>query len=371
MKLVFIGLSITSSWGNGHATTYRSLIRELAQLGHDILFLEKDTPYYASNRDMPNPPFCRTRLYNNFEDLERYQEDIQDADAVVVGSYVNKGVTVGRWVLNNARGITAFYDIDTPVTMAKLERQDYEYIEPELIAGFDMYLSFTGGPMLEMIEKVYGSRAARDLYCSVDPDLYYPEKTEKKWNLGYLGTYSEDRQPALDELLNKAARIYANGKFVVAGPQYPETVKWPVNVTRIHHLPPSGHRNFYNSQSFTLNITREDMKRAGYSPSVRLFEAAACGTPIISDYWKGLETLFEPGTEILISHSAEETVHLLMETPEEDRLKIGQNARNKTLKYHTARSRAGQLIGYINELREVDPLTGQETQKKTGNNINF
>src|SRR5215208_5120468 len=134
LDIVIIGLSITSSWGNGHATTYRGLVRELTQAGHRVLFLEDDKPWYASNRDLPDPPYGRTCLYNGPEDLRRrFERDVRDADAVIVGSYVPDGVQVGEWVTTTASGVKAFYDIDTPVTLAKLAAGDYEYLSPSLI----------------------------------------------------------------------------------------------------------------------------------------------------------------------------------------------------------------------------------------------
>src|SRR5689334_1895903 len=127
LRIVILGLTITSSWGNGHATTYRGLVRELVRRGHDVLFLEHDKPWYASNRDLPNPPFGRTELYASVDDLKnRFAADVREAHLVVVGSYVPEGVGVGEWVTRTARGITAFYDIDTPVTLAKLSRGDFE-----------------------------------------------------------------------------------------------------------------------------------------------------------------------------------------------------------------------------------------------------
>ena len=225
-------------------------------------------------------------------------------DAVIVGSYVPDGVAVGRWVQAHARGVAAFYDIDTPVTLAKLERGDFEYLSPETIPGYDLYLSFTGGPTLERIEHQFGSPAARALYCSVDDDAYRPVDTPKRWDLSYLGTYSPDRQPTLDRLLMEAARLRPDKRFVVAGPQYPSDIAWPDNVERIDHLPPSEHAAFYSASRFTLNVTRADMIAAGWSPSVRLFEAAACATPIISDLWDGIDAIFTPGREISISPSS-------------------------------------------------------------------
>jgi spore maturation protein CgeB len=350
VRIVIMGLSITSSWGNGHATTYRGLMRELAARGHDVLFLERDVPWYAANRDLPRPPFGRTELYSSLEDLkDRFTQEVRRADIAIVGSYVPEGVAVGEWVTATARGKKAFYDIDTPVTIAALARGGAEYLSRELVPRYDLYLSFTGGPILRRIEREFGSPRARVLHCSTDPGVYFPERRRIEWEMGYLGTYSADRQPALERLMLEPARRFTGGRFIVAGPLYPPALRWPQNVARTEHLAPPEHRAFYNSQRFTLNVTRADMVLAGYSPSVRLFEAAACGTPIITDYWPGLECIFKIGTEILVARSSEDTLRWLR-LPDEDRLAIGQRARERVLARHTAGHRAEELERHIYEL---------------------
>ena len=353
MRIVILGLSVTSSWGNGHATTYRGLLRGLAERGHDVLFLERDVPWYAENRDLRNPPFGTTELYGSLEELrDRFTKEIAAADLAIVGSYVPQGVVVGEWVLRTAKGVTAFYDIDTPVTLGKLARGDYEYLSPELAGKYDLYLSFTGGPTLERIRKTYGAPRPRALYCSVDPDVYRPKEYAPEWDLGYLGTYSDDRQPALERMLLATARQSPGRHFVVAGPQYPNTIEWPQNVQRIEHLPPADHCEFYNSQRFTLNVTRQEMIAAGWSPSVRLFEAAACGVPIVSDYWAGLETFFVPGKEIII----EDASGALERMSDGERRSIGLRAREVVLARHTAACRAGELERYIEQVRRNDQV---------------
>ncbi len=350
LRFVIFGLSITSSWGNGHATTYRGLVRELAARGHDVLFLERDVPWYSSNRDLPKPPYGKTFLYESLEEAkDRFSRHVRQADVVIVGSYVPEGVAIGEWVVSHTSGIAAFYDIDTPVTMAKLERGDEEYLSAALVSQYDLYLSFTGGPILRRIERRFRSPRARVLYCSVDPDVYRPEEQACKWDLGYLGTYGEDRQPTLDALLCEPARRWKVGRFIVAGPMYPKTIHWPANVERIDHLAPSFHRAFYNSQRFTLNVTRADMVREGYSPSVRLFEAASCGVPVISDWWPGLDKLFKPGREILIARSPDESLRFVRDNSGEERRRIGERARARVLSAHTASHRAAELEKYVME----------------------
>ncbi len=352
LRIVILGLTITSSWGNGHATTYRGLVRGLVRRGHEVLFLERDKPWYADHRDLAAPPYGETRLYEHVADLEhRWGAAIAGADLVIVGSYVPDGIAVGRIVQRLARGLSAFYDIDTPVTLAALSAGECGYLDPGLLPRYDLYLSFTGGPTLDELESTFGARAARPLYCAADPDIYRPDPSATpRWDLGYLGTYSPDRQPALQSMLCEPAGMWREGRFVVAGPQYPQSVVWPETVERIEHLPPQEHRAFYCAQRFTLNITRADMIRRGYSPSVRLFEAAACGVPIISDWWAGLDELFQPGREILIARSGEDVAGLLRTVSETRRRSVGEAARARVLAAHTGDHRAVALEGYVAEL---------------------
>jgi len=352
VNIIILGLSITSSWGNGHAVTYRGLVSELVRRGHRVLFLERDVPWYAENRDLPKPPFGDVGLYSNVDQLQSlYTNAFRSADCVIVGSFVPEAIIIADWLKFIVRGVFAFYDIDTPVTLNNVECGSCTYLSSSLIPDFDLYLSFSGGPILGRLEDEFGSPMARVLYCSVDPSIYFPDSRRDRWNLGYLGTYSSDRQPTLDSLLLSAARQWPAGRFVVAGPQYPAELEWPDNVERIEHLPPVAHRDFYNSQRATLNITRADMIRCGYSPSIRLFEAAACATPIITDYWEGLETIFDIGTEILVAQDGDQVLKQLRDTPPASLMQIGRNARRRVLAEHTAVQRAEALEHYIAEAR--------------------
>jgi len=350
MRIAILGLTVTSSWGNGHASTYRGLVAALDARGHEVVFLERDVPWYRDNRDLCAPDFCETVLYEDLDELRSaHAEDVVGADAVLLGSYVPEGVEVARWLLGRTDGPVAFYDIDTPVTLGKLEAGDEEYLSADLIPDFDLYLSFAGGRALDILEGRYGARRARSLPCAVDPDQYRPVEADTRWALGYLGTYSDDRQPRLEELLCRPARRLSEAEFVVAGPQYPDDLVWPDNVHRIDHLPPPEHAGFYGAQRWALNITRDDMRRLGHSPSVRLFEAAACGTPVITDDWEGLETYFEPDREILVAASADQVVEYLTLLDEPVRRQIGRRARQRALAEHTPDRRAAELEAYLEE----------------------
>ncbi|MGZ2504344.1 glycosyltransferase [Rhizobium leguminosarum] len=351
LDIVILGLSLSSSWGNGHATTYRALVAGLYAEGHRVLFLERDVPWYALHRDLPDPDFCQLVHYRDIDEMiETHAGRIKAADAVIIGSYVPSGVTVIDRIAALKPQRLCFYDIDTPVTLAKLDRGHEEYLARRQLGTFDSYFSFSGGEVLARLERRYGARKAIALYCSVDASQYRATGEAFRWDLGYLGTYSADRQPTLERLLIEPARQLPHLSFVVAGPQYPRDIDWPANVERIEHLPPADHPSFYSRQRFTLNVTRSDMIAAGWSPSVRLFEAAACGTPIISDDWCGLEELFADGQAIVIAKGSEDVVDALTTIPTEGRSALASAARATVLERHTGKVRAQELVAALKAL---------------------
>ena len=354
LKLVFVGLSLSSSWGNGHATTYRALLRGLAAQGHELVFLERDVPWYAAHRDLPEPDFCTLTLYSDLADLRRVLKLHANADALVIGSYVPEGVAVIDLALSLSPKLLAFYDIDTPVTLANLAKGEKEFLSTRQIPLFDIYFSFAGGRALRKLEDEFGAQRAAPLYCAVDPAQYAATGEAQIWDLGYLGTYSPDRQPAIERLLLEPARRLPHLRFVVAGPQYPADIDWPDNVERIDHLPPTEHASFYSSQRFTLNVTRADMIALGHSPSVRLFEAAACGVPIISDRWDGLDELLPDREAILITDTSEEVVELLQDMSDARRQAIAATARRIVLAAHTGEARARELLDALNAVAGDD-----------------
>lgn len=350
MKIVICGLAITSSWGNGHATTYRALLRALNERGHKIVFFERDLEWYASNRDMPEPPFCRVHIYEQWDDVRPLlRRELADADVAMVGSYFPDGIAAINEVLDSHASVKTFYDIDTPITVSKLEAGDEEYLQRDQVPGFDVYFSFTGGPMLREIETKFGARRVVPLYCSFDPSRYHLSEVDPKYlcDLSYMGTYAPDRQEKLQQLLFEAAQRLPAKNFIVAGPQYPQEITWPANVKHIIHIEPKFHPPFYSSSRFTLNLTRKYMTAVGYSPSVRLFEAAGCGAAIISDQWTGLDTFFAPGREILLAGSSDDVVRSIGEISDKQAREIGRRAQERVLAEHSAEKRAIQFEEFV------------------------
>ncbi|MGH9543159.1 MAG: CgeB family protein [Terriglobales bacterium] len=357
MLLIFFGLALSSSWGNGHATTYRSLLRGLRARGHRVIFYERDVPWYGGHRDLERPDYAEVRLFAGWRDIRATAlAAARTADAVVVGSYCGEAIAILDDLLSVRPRRLAFYDIDTPVTIAALDHGRCEYLRPDQLAAVDLYLSFTSGPILKELRR-RGARCVRPLHCCADPEHYRPgPPIPPRWDLGYLGTYAPDRQDKLRRLLLEPARRLPGQRFVVAGPMYSDQAGWPLNVEYLPHVPPGDHPTFYRSCRMTLSITRRAMVAWGHSPSIRLFEAAACEAPIITDPWPGLDEFFRteqrPGepSEVLVASDAGTVVRYLRELSPLDLRRIARAARGRVLRHHTGLHRAEQLESYLQKI---------------------
>lgn len=350
MRLVFFGLSITSSWGNGHATTYRGLLRGLGLLGHRLHFFERDVEWYAHHRDLPAPPGVELTLYSDWPAVRaRALAAARDSDAVLVGSYFPDAIPLLDDLLGRSGPLVCFYDIDTPITLAQLRRGQCAYLRADQIPACDLYLSFTGGPVLRELQRLWGARRVQPLYCACDESSYQHVRRPVRppHSLTFLGTFAPDRQAKLQRLLLEPARRLPDRRFRIAGSMYPDVAHWPVNCTYDAHLPPPRHAAFYAASRFTLNLTRQAMVEAGYSPSVRLFEAAAAATPIITDPWPGLAEFFTPHREILVAGEGETVVKILTQLSAAEGQCLGQAAQERVLAHHTCRQRAAELEAYL------------------------
>jgi len=347
MRLMIFGLTVTSSWGNGHATLWRSLCRALSRNGHEVIFLERDVPYYASHRDLHNATDYEIVLYDDWKGIEpRARELLNGVDAAIVTSYCPDAITAAQAMLESNVPLRVFYDLDAPVTLERLrENGTVDYIPSFGLGPFDLVLSYAGGRVLEELRVRLGARRVAPLYGSVDPEMHRPVEYTPRYDsdLSYLGTYAADRQAALTQLFIEPARQSPSRRFVIGGAQYPYDFPWAENIWFVRHLPPSEHPAFYCSSRLTLSVTRAPMVEMGYCPSGRLFEAAACETPLVSDWWEGLDDFFEPGREILVASTSSDVMDALA-MPREDLRRIGNAARERVLGEHTADHRSQELI---------------------------
>ena len=348
MKIVIFGLTVSSSWGNGHATLWRGLIRALARRGCRVSFFERDVPYYARHRDLHALSGGELVLYPDWEQVRsRAAEAARESDVSIVTSYCPDGPEAAE--LAAAARLSVFYDMDTPVTLARLAAgESVPYLPPEGLAGFDLVLSYTGGAALDRLERELGARRTAPLYGHVDPEVHRPAQPEPRFEaaLSYLGTFSADRHQVVCDLFAEPARRRPDLRFVLGGTGYGADFPWSDNIFLTEHVPPAEHPAFFSSSALTLNATRGDMAALGYCPSGRLFEAAACGAPVLTDVWEGLELFFEPGEEILPAATVQDALAALELAPSELN-RIAARARERTLDEHTSDHRAAELLRLI------------------------
>ena len=351
MRLVIFGLAVSSTWGNGHAALWRGLIAALLRDGHRVTFFERDVPYYAGHRDLAVlPEGGELVLYPDWDAVLSWARGaLAEADVGMVTSYCPDGIAASRLVLDSPAPIRCFYDLDTPVTLARVAAgEPVDYIAPEGLGGFDLVLSYTGGGALDALHERLDAQRVVPLYGSVDPDVHRPVAREPHYaaSLSYLGTYAEDRQATLERLFVAPARLRPAERFVIGGAMYPAAFPWTPNIYFVRHLPPSEHPAFYCSSAITLNVTRATMAEMGWCPSGRLFEAAACGTPILSDWWDGLDAFFTPGREIMVARTTEGALAAL-DMPAGERAAMARRARERTLDEHTATRRAREMVAAL------------------------
>jgi spore maturation protein CgeB len=350
MKIVVFGLTISSSWGNGHATLWRGLCRALARQGHTATFFERNTPYYAANRDLFTLPGGELVIYDDWAgELPRARRELADTDAAIVTSYCPDALSATELILSAARPRSVFYDLDTPVTLARLRHgETIPYIGSRGLTDFDLVLSYTGGLAIEALRQDLGARRIVPLYGHVDPDVHRPVEAQPQYqaDLSYLGTYSADRQDALNMLFIAAAQTRSDLRFLIGGAQYPEDFPWVSNIYFVRHLPPGEHPSFFSSSRLSLNVTRRPMAEMGWCPSGRLFEATACGAAVITDDWEGLDAFFAPGEDILVARSTEDVLAAL-ELSDAELRHIAGAARARTLCEHTSEHRARELVAAL------------------------
>lgn len=361
MKLVVFGLTVSSSWGNGHASVWRVLVPALAARGHDVTFFESDRPNFAAHRDLPELPGGRLVLYRAWDDVRPHAaRELAEADAGIVTSFCGDALAAAE-LLGESNALRVFYDLDPGVTLDPLQLGRVNHLGFSGLADYDLVLSSAGGSALDELQTHRGARRVAPFYPSVDPAVHRPVTPHGRFfaDLSFLGDYTADQLEMLEKILVQSARLARYRRFLIGGAHYPAELPWPPNVVILPDVPPDRHAAFFSSSRLTLNLTRPGRKLWGHCPTARLFEAAACGAPIASEWWDGLEQFFAPQTEIHVARSAEDVTRLL-ELSDAELVLTGRHARARVLAEHTADHRAAELERLLERARdEVAPDFGR------------
>lgn len=356
MKLAFYGSSLLSSYWNGAATYYRGIIKGLAALGYEVTFYEPDVYDRQQHRDIEPPDWCRVVVYaGTHEALEQAAAEARTADIVVKASGVGfeDELLLERVMAHASPGaLRLFWDVDAPATLREL-RTDPKHPLRRMLPRFDAVLTYGGGNPVVAAYRDLGADLCVPIYNAADPKTHHPVGAVDRLvgDLAFLGNRLPDRESRVEEFFLEPAARLGNRSFVLGGAGWGDR-KLPPNVRYLGHVPTADHNAFNCSPLAVLNISRDSMAETGFSPATRVFEAAAAGSCLITDYWTGIEQFFLPGEEILVARDGQDVAAIIEALTPEDARQMGAFARARVLGSHTYEIRAREADRLFRTLAE-------------------
>jgi spore maturation protein CgeB len=361
MKIAFFASSLVSAYWNGAATYYRGIVRALHERGHRVTFYEPDAYDRQKHRDMADPPWAKVVVYSaqSEDEVLRTVEQARGADLVVKASGVGvHDALLERAVLDLQAPATrvVFWDVDAPATLDRVHGDAADPFRP-LIPRYDLVLTYGGG---EPVRQAYLGLGARDcvpIYNALDPATHHPVPPEPRFEceLAFLGNRLPDREARVEEFFLRAAAQLPDRRMLLGGSGWGDK-PLPANVQYLGHVYTADHNAFNCTPRAVLNVSRESMARYGFSPATRVFEAAGAAACLITDAWEGLETFFEPGTEVLVARNGDEVAQHVAALDAQRARAIGQAAYRRVLAEHTYAHRAAQIDAVLAGSRRAPVL---------------
>jgi spore maturation protein CgeB len=354
MRIFVFGSSITSSYWNGAATYYRGIYKNLAALGHEITFAEPDIYDRQKNRDVSEVEYANVIVYQTPRDIDELLGIACTADLVVKHSGVGADdELLERRVLECKSEHTqvAFWDVDAPATLERVEGDPNDAFRA-CIPKYDFVFTYGGGDAIVEHYLKLGAKNCHPIYNALEPDTHHPVEADPQLacDLVFVGNRLPDREKRVEQFFLRAAELAPEMKFILGGEGWGSKAL-PSNVRWIGHVGTGDHNRVNCSARMVLNINRESMADVGFSPPTRVFEAAGAGSCLITDHWKGVETFFVPGEEILVAKNAEEVVEQLRAIDAKHSKEIGTAMRARALRDHTYEMRSHQVDAILSASR--------------------
>ncbi|MCC8359609.1 CgeB family protein [Salinimicrobium sediminilitoris] len=358
LKIAFFGSSIVSAYWNGAATYYRGIVKALHKMGHEVTFYEPDIYERQKHRDIEDPEWCTVKVYPKDKvTLQGLLREASEADVIIKASGVgafDDFLEDAVVQLKKEDNLIIFWDVDAPATLDRIESDPLDPFN-SLIPKYDLVLTYGGGqPVIDAYER-NGAKRCVPIYNALDTDTHFPVDPNPKFEgtLAFLGNRLPDREKRVEEFFIRPAKRLSDDKFLLGGSGWGDK-KMPKNIDYVGHVYTKDHNAFNCTPKAVLNISRDSMAKYGFSPATRVFEAAGAGACIITDYWKGIDTFFVPGKEILVANSGEEVEMILTGLTSERAKEIGKAAYEKVLAKHTYNHRAELLESVISE--KIQPV---------------
>lgn len=365
MRIVLFVHSLVSDWNNGNAHFLRGVTTELADRGHDVCVYEpregwsrrhllEESGTRAGSDFREIFPLLRTRLYD-LEELD-LEEAVDGADVVLVHEW-NEPWLVGELGSLRARGAPfqlLFHDTHHRAVTAPAEMARYD------LSAYDGVLAF-GGVIRDLYLQRGWARRAWTWHEAADVRLFRPLVGPRQGDLVWVGNWGDDeRTEELQELLARPAR-----KLRLTGSVY--GVRYPPKAVRALEraglrfrgwLPNHQVPEVFAGHKVTLHVPRRPYAEAMPGiPTIRPFEALACGIPLVSAPWDDAEGLFRPGRDYLVARDGREMTDTLEAVLGDPLLgaSLAASGRERILERHTCAHRAEQLLTIVGELEQARP----------------
>ena len=357
-RIAFYGSSLLSSYGNGAASYYRGLLRNLAILGYDITFYEPEDLARQQHQDMAPPDWCRCVVYPSTVDGARHAAtEAANAEIIIKASNVgcfDDELLAAVMAVRRPDALCLFWDLNAPDTLQRL-RGDALHPLRQALPQLDGVMTNGGGPPVIAGYTALKARRCTAIYNGLDPESHHPAAAQPRFScdLGFLGNRLPDRDARAEEFFLRPARLMSARRFMLAGTGWDDKPV-PGNVTKLGHISGPDHNGFNRSCLAVLNVARDGMAATGFCPAARLFEAAGAGACLITDQWEGIGYFLKPGEQVLIARDGKDVAdHLGSLTPARAR-DIGLGALEHVLMHHT----------YANRAAETDAVLSAELQRK-------
>jgi glycosyltransferase involved in cell wall biosynthesis len=278
--------------------------------------------------------------------LERLVER-ERPDAVLVFTVPMSHIRGIPTALREKFGVpVVFYDGDVPMSLPEFGGMDtgfnwYHDADP---SEYDLIVANSEGGLERLLE--LGARRAETVHWGADPEFFTPYAVDKEMDVFFYGYGDKFRREWMQALVGEPSRRLPDVDFALGGSDFRGDVG---NARLSGEVPISVFAQAISSARINLCITRRAHASVHASSSCRLFELASTGAAIVANPYEGIERWFEPGSEVIVVHDADEAVdayrRLLADPAQAE--EMGRRARERVLDEHTYRHRARRLLDLV------------------------
>lgn len=365
MKITMFYHSLLSDWNHGNAHFLRGVVAELLERGHEVEVFEPKGNWSLSNLIETHGPQGVDEFQHKFPELQSkfyepgqidLREVLQGQDLVIVHEWNDHGLVkkIGEYRAENSHFTLLFHDTHHRSITDSQSMGQYD------LSHYDGVLAFG-----EVIKDIYlqsgWAKNAWTWHEAADTRVFYPHNNaEKEGDLVWIGNWDDDeRTQELQTFLIEPVKELGL-KAKIYGVRYPEHALKALEEAGIEYggwLPNYKAPEVFSKYKVTVHVPRRPyVENLPGIPTIRPFEALACGIPLVSSPWNDSENLFSPGKDFLVARDKEEMKKHITAILNHGALAatLSANGLETIRKHHTCSHRVNELLQIYNESLEGD-----------------